>query len=95
MASVPNSPLNWALVVAIAFILLGCYLCFTHVALSLWVDTCLDLGGSFDYETELCDFSRTHAYEPRSAYALWGLACLTAGIGIVAWVRKQKKRNAV
>ena len=90
-----KSAFNWILVVAIALILLGCYLCFTQVALFSWIDTCLDLGGSFDYEAELCDFSRTHAYKPLPSYARWGLACLAAGIATTVWVRQQKKRHAV
>jgi hypothetical protein len=67
---VATSTYKWIFLSAIGLILVGCYLCFKQIALFLWVDTCLDLGGSFDYESELCDFSQTHAYAPTSAYAL-------------------------
>jgi hypothetical protein len=66
-----------------------------QVALFLWVDTCLDLGGSFDYQAKLCDFSQSHAYEPQPSYALWGSFFFASAVAVFAWARKRKALNAV
>jgi hypothetical protein len=38
-----------------------------YVSEAVAVDDCLDVGGSFNYETMTCDFERSHPYVPFSA----------------------------
>jgi hypothetical protein len=47
----------------------------------LAVDGCLDAGGSFYYELNVCDFEGSHPYEPRDDMVRTSLACLLGLLG--------------
>jgi hypothetical protein len=38
-----------------------------YVSEAVAIDDCLDMGGSFNYETMTCDFETSHPYVPFSA----------------------------
>ena len=64
---------------------------------SVAVDNCLDMGGSFNYETMTCDFEKSHPYVPFDArhpniFKTAGL-CFITGIVLFAgtWLFPKRK----
>lgn len=43
--------------------------CATHAVTAARVDSCLDAGGSFDYERGECDMEASHPKRPQAGYA--------------------------
>ena len=66
---------------------------------SVAVDNCLDMGGSFNYETLTCDFEKSHPYVPFDArhpniFKTAGL-CFITGIVLFAGTWLFLKRNNI
>jgi hypothetical protein len=59
----------------------------------LAVDSCLDSGGSFDYESGTCDKLNSHPYAPNTF--LWTAALLLGFVGGVLIVVGERKGNAI
>lgn len=52
------------MLVAASFMPIRATLIYVNEAIT--VDACLDMGGSFNYETMTCDFEKSHPYVPFS-----------------------------
>jgi hypothetical protein len=89
----------------ITFIVLGILLPTPHVAVFasefLAIDTCLDRGGSFDYDRMQCDYEQNHPYVSFSArhpvlaptfLPLAGLGASFAGVGAFLVFRRSAAR---
>jgi hypothetical protein len=71
-------------------LILGLTLIFAAVAL-VWppfvtfinIDSCLDMGGVYDYAANVCDFEQSHPYAPKDNRAQLRLAAACVVIGIV------------
>ena len=59
----------------------------------LAADSCLDSGGSFNYESGTCDKLNNHPYAPNTF--LWFGALLLGGVGAVLAKRDWPKGNAI
>jgi hypothetical protein len=59
------------------------------------VDSCLDLGGSFDYEKGVCDYNQSHPYQPSKPMNPLALsASIVSGIvGFALIVAKRRKQS--
>lgn len=58
-----------------------------YICEAVAIDDCLDMGGSFNYETMTCDFEKSHPYVPLSARhpGLFGKAGLCFVVGMAAF----------
>ena len=70
------------------------YLAWQPVSLSFAVDGCLDQGGSFDYETQTCDFETSHPYvshnESDRAYFLAAIVIGAFGVASILIARRSR-----
>jgi hypothetical protein len=82
-------------VFGVAFLVAGGYLLWLDFELFSSVDSCLDSGGSFNYDLRECDFTQSHEYKAQRSYSLWGIACLIVGLGGLDFARGTRVSNAV
>jgi hypothetical protein len=59
----------------------------------LAVDSCLDLGGSFDYVAGICDFSKSHPFAPQPWLTWWGVVAATGASLVMAGVFMWRDRR--
>ncbi len=74
-------------IAAATLLLLGVFLALQPISYARQIDSCLDRGGSFDYENHRCDFDNSHpagAWVSRSAvYLAFALISFAGGIHLV------------
>ena len=84
-------------IAAITLILFGVFLALQPISYAWEIDSCLDRGGSFDYENHRCDFDANHptgSAVSRSAI-YYGLALISfaGGAGLVRTASKRSRRK--
>ena len=65
------------------------------------VDRCLDMGGSFNYETMTCDFQKSHPYVPFNqrhpklftTSGIWLMTGMVLFVGSIMIGRDKRKQN--
>ncbi len=79
---------------AVTLILFGVFLALQPISYARQVDSCLDRGGSFDYENHRCDFGISHpAGSSVSRSAIYYAFALISFAGGVHLVRAASRRR--
>ena len=68
---------------SIVLVIAGVFLAWPPLAEFLAVDSCLDMGGSFDYDKSICDFRVNHPYQPYPHVPYSIAAAIIIGIGVI------------
>ncbi len=85
-------------IAAATLILFGVFLALQPISYARQIDSCLDDGGSFDYENHRCDFNVNHpAGSAASRYFIYyGLALVSfaGGLKLVGAASRRARRRA-
>ena len=88
---------NWTVtLVGVALLLIAAGLAWPPLSTSIAIDSCLDMGGSFDYAARTCDLERRHPYAPEDSTMrlLVGALFAVAGSAITIFGRYVGRRSA-
>ncbi len=85
-------------IAAATLILFGVFLALQPISYARQIDSCLDDGGSFDYENHRCDFNVNHPAGSAASrsFIYYGLALVSfaGGLKLVGAASRRARRRA-